>query len=110
MKARLMFADRDFEVAARDAPDEQDLIQDLELTTLWKAMAEETRSSARRRVPRSLGPRSRRRRSAIDSPSTSTASRTEPSSRSSTSSRCGDRREEAELAGHRNESNSPGHY
>lgn len=39
MKAQLMFADRDFEVAREDGPYEQGLIQDLELTTLWKAMA-----------------------------------------------------------------------
>ena len=39
MRAQLMFADRDFEVAREDGPYEQGLIQDLELTTLWKAMA-----------------------------------------------------------------------
>ena len=39
MRALLMFADRDFEVAREDGPYEQGLIQDLELTTLWKAMA-----------------------------------------------------------------------
>ena len=39
MRAQLMFADRDFEVAREDAPYEQGLIHDLELTTLLKAMA-----------------------------------------------------------------------
>jgi DNA mismatch repair ATPase MutS len=39
MKALLMFADRDFEVLREDRPHERDLIQDLELQTLWKAMA-----------------------------------------------------------------------
>ena len=39
MKARLMFADRDFRAARQDRPYERDLIQDLDLTTLWNAMA-----------------------------------------------------------------------
>jgi len=34
-----MFADHDFEVARQDRPYEEDLIQDLDLTTLWNAMA-----------------------------------------------------------------------
>jgi DNA mismatch repair ATPase MutS len=39
MKALLMFPDRDFQVVRADQPGEQDLIQDLELLTLWRAMA-----------------------------------------------------------------------
>jgi DNA mismatch repair ATPase MutS len=39
VKALLMFTDRDFQVAREEQIGEQDLIQDLELKTLWQAMA-----------------------------------------------------------------------
>ncbi|MDA8295417.1 MAG: DNA mismatch repair protein MutS [Actinomycetota bacterium] len=39
MRALLMFPDRDFEVAREDARIEHDVIEDLDLATLWSAMA-----------------------------------------------------------------------
>ena len=39
MKVFLMFADRDFDVAAEEPANAADLVQDLELDTLWAAMA-----------------------------------------------------------------------